>query len=168
MSRVALESLYRLLWVYIIRIKCESNTVTQRSVPETAGHADTLRTNLAQVSGGTFWLNHPPFSFHPDQSIAQHRFSTFPQRLPQCGPQGHASQHLCQDHPVYSSGNLPRQHYYAQLLTCINSIAGATFVQERLDFAMKEIIYDLLCVGKSHKTFAINPEVTQWADKGFL
>lgn len=33
MSRVALESLYRLLWVYIIRIKCESNTVTQRSVP---------------------------------------------------------------------------------------------------------------------------------------
>lgn len=31
--------------------------------------------------------------------------------------------------------------------------------QERLDFAMKEIIYDLLCVGKSHKTFTINPEV---------
>jgi len=30
MSRVALESLYRLLWVYMIRIKCESNTVTQR------------------------------------------------------------------------------------------------------------------------------------------
>lgn len=26
---------------------------------------------------------------------------------------------------------------------------------------MKEIIYDLLCVGKSHKTFAINPEVRQ-------
>lgn len=24
---------------------------------------------------------------------------------------------------------------------------------------MKEIIYDLLCVGKSHKTFTINPEV---------
>lgn len=30
---------------------------------------------------------------------------------------------------------------------------------------MKEIIYDLLCVGKSHKTFAINPEVTQRADR---
>ena len=29
MSRVALESLYRLLWVYMIRIKCESNNVTQ-------------------------------------------------------------------------------------------------------------------------------------------
>ncbi|KAF4524722.1 hypothetical protein B566_EDAN013957, partial [Ephemera danica] len=28
MSRVALESLYRLLWVYMIRIKCESNTAT--------------------------------------------------------------------------------------------------------------------------------------------
>lgn len=38
MSRVALESLYRLLWVYIIRIKCESNTVTQRSV-HTQTHA---------------------------------------------------------------------------------------------------------------------------------
>lgn len=30
MARVALESLYRLLWVYMIRIKCESNNVTQR------------------------------------------------------------------------------------------------------------------------------------------
>ncbi|XP_033646304.1 protein furry homolog-like isoform X1 [Asterias rubens] len=29
MSRVALESLYRLLWVYVIRIKCESNMTTQ-------------------------------------------------------------------------------------------------------------------------------------------
>lgn len=28
MSRVALESLYRLLWVYMIRIKCESNSAT--------------------------------------------------------------------------------------------------------------------------------------------
>uniref|UniRef100_A0A8C9L9J2 FRY microtubule binding protein n=1 Tax=Pavo cristatus TaxID=9049 RepID=A0A8C9L9J2_PAVCR len=31
MARVALESLYRLLWVYMIRIKCESNTATQRA-----------------------------------------------------------------------------------------------------------------------------------------
>lgn len=29
MARVALESLLRLLWVYMIRIKCESNTATQ-------------------------------------------------------------------------------------------------------------------------------------------
>lgn len=27
-SRCALESLYRLLWVYMIRIKCESNQAT--------------------------------------------------------------------------------------------------------------------------------------------
>lgn len=32
-------------------------------------------------------------------------------------------------------------------------------LQERLDFAMKEIIFDLLSVGKSPKTFTINPEV---------
>lgn len=50
----------------------------------------------------------------------------------------------------------------------INSMIAAAFVQERLDFAMKEIIYDLLCVGKSHKTFAINPEVTQRVYKSFL
>lgn len=36
------------------------------------------------------------------------------------------------------------------------------FLKERLDFAMKEIIYDLLCVGKSHKTFTINPEVSEY------
>jgi hypothetical protein len=33
MARVALESLYRLLWVYMIRIKCESNNVTQSRYP---------------------------------------------------------------------------------------------------------------------------------------
>lgn len=31
--------------------------------------------------------------------------------------------------------------------------------QERLDFAMKEIIFDLLCVGKPAKAFSLNPEV---------
>ncbi|KAI9547921.1 hypothetical protein NQZ68_012938 [Dissostichus eleginoides] len=39
MARVALESLYRLLWVYMIRIKCESNTATQ-------GRLNTIITNL--------------------------------------------------------------------------------------------------------------------------
>ena len=29
MARVALESLYRLLWVYMIRVKCEANNITQ-------------------------------------------------------------------------------------------------------------------------------------------
>lgn len=33
-------------------------------------------------------------------------------------------------------------------------------MQERLDFAMKEIIFDLLCVGKPAKAFSLNPEVT--------
>lgn len=32
---------------------------------------------------------------------------------------------------------------------------------------MKEIIYDLLCVGKSHKTFTINPEVMYTQDFSF-
>lgn len=31
--------------------------------------------------------------------------------------------------------------------------------QERLDFAMKEIIFDLLSVGKPAKAFSLNPEV---------
>lgn len=175
MSRVALESLYRLLWVYIIRIKCESNTVTQRSVPETPGHADTPRTNSAQVSGRRFDWIPPPFFFplHPNQSITQHRFSTFPKRLPQCGPQGHTSQHLCQDHPVYSSGNPPRKPTWSRSTAEMCAWRDAQrlllpFLQERLDFAMKEIIYDLLCVGKSHKTFAINPEVIQRPDESFV
>lgn len=33
------------------------------------------------------------------------------------------------------------------------------FLQERLDYAMKEIIFDLLCVGKPAKAFSLNPEV---------
>lgn len=41
----------------------------------------------------------------------------------------------------------------------MNLVLLCLLPQERLDFAMKEIIYDLLCVGKSHKTFTINPEV---------
>lgn len=32
-------------------------------------------------------------------------------------------------------------------------------LQERLDFAMREIIFDLLCVGKPSKAFSLNPEV---------
>lgn len=35
---------------------------------------------------------------------------------------------------------------------------NCTFLQERLDFAMKEIIFDLLCVGKPIKTM-FPPEV---------
>uniref|UniRef100_A0A8C3D2N7 FRY microtubule binding protein n=1 Tax=Cairina moschata TaxID=8855 RepID=A0A8C3D2N7_CAIMO len=74
MARVALESLYRLLWVYMIRIKCESNTATQ----------------------------------------------------------------------------------------------SAIITAERLDFAMKEIIFDFLCVGKPAKAFSLNPERMNIGLRAFL
>uniref|UniRef100_A0A8C4MXS3 FRY microtubule binding protein n=1 Tax=Equus asinus asinus TaxID=83772 RepID=A0A8C4MXS3_EQUAS len=77
MARVALESLYRLLWVYMIRIKCESNTQ-----------------NLS--------------------SLSSHLFG------------------------------------------------------ERLDFAMKEIIFDFLCVGKPAKAFSLNPERMNIGLRAFL
>ncbi|KFO94198.1 Protein furry homolog-like, partial [Buceros rhinoceros silvestris] len=95
MSRVALESLYRLLWVYVIRIKCESNTVTQ--------------SRLMSIVSALF--------------------------------------------PKGSRTVVPRDTPLNIFVKIIQFIA-----QERLDFAMKEIIFDLLSVGKSPKTFTINPE----------
>uniref|UniRef100_A0A8C3T9D7 FRY like transcription coactivator n=1 Tax=Chelydra serpentina TaxID=8475 RepID=A0A8C3T9D7_CHESE len=95
MSRVALESLYRLLWVYVIRIKCESNTVTQ--------------SRLVSIVSALF--------------------------------------------PKGSRSVVPRDTPLNIFVKIIQFIA-----QERLDFAMKEIIFDLLSVGKSPKTFTINPE----------
>ncbi|XP_053287004.1 protein furry homolog-like isoform X4 [Pleuronectes platessa] len=105
MSRVALESLYRLLWVYIIRIKCESNTVTQ--------------SRLLSIVSALF--------------------------------------------PKGSRSVVPRDTPLNIFVKIIQFIA-----QERLDFAMKEIIYDLLCVGKSHKTFTINPERMNIGLRSFL
>ncbi|XP_054644743.1 protein furry homolog-like isoform X3 [Dunckerocampus dactyliophorus] len=105
MSRVALESLYRLLWVYIIRIKCESNTVTQ--------------SRLLSIVSALF--------------------------------------------PKGSRSVVPRDTPLNIFVKIIQFIA-----QERLDFAMKEIIYDLLCVGKFHKTFTINPERMNVGLRAFL
>ncbi|XP_076134284.1 protein furry homolog-like isoform X3 [Alosa pseudoharengus] len=105
MSRVALESLYRLLWVYIIRIKCESNTTTQ--------------SRLLSIVSALF--------------------------------------------PKGSRSVVPRDTPLNIFVKIIQFIA-----QERLDFAMKEIIYDLLCVGKSHKTFTINPERMNIGLRAFL
>uniref|UniRef100_A0A8C9TAW2 Furry homolog, like n=1 Tax=Scleropages formosus TaxID=113540 RepID=A0A8C9TAW2_SCLFO len=105
MSRVALESLYRLLWVYIIRIKCESNTVTQ--------------SRLLSIVSALF--------------------------------------------PKGSRSVVPRDTPLNIFVKIIQFIA-----QERLDFAMKEIIYDLLCVGKSPKTFTINPERMNIGLRAFL
>lgn len=73
MSRVALESLYRLLWVYIIRIKCESNTVTQRSVParteQAVGPLHTISawTDTVKWKSSRQHLNH-----HIEQSKCPH------------------------------------------------------------------------------------------------
>jgi len=96
MARVALESLYRLLWVYMIRIKCESNTATQSRLI-------TIITTLF---------------------------------------------------PKGSRGVVPRDMPLNIFVKIIQFIA-----QERLDFAMKEIIFDFLCVGKPAKAFSLNPEV---------
>ncbi|KAL5012719.1 hypothetical protein ScPMuIL_011270 [Solemya velum] len=94
-SRVALESLYRLLWVYMIRIKCESNTATNSRL----------------------------------QSIVNSLF------------------------PKGSKMVTPRDTPLNIFVKIIQFIA-----KERLDFAMKEIIFDLLSVGRQSKSF-LTPEV---------
>ncbi|XP_053564441.1 protein furry homolog isoform X4 [Bombina bombina] len=105
MARVALESLYRLLWVYMIRIKCESNTATQ--------------SRLTTIIGTLF--------------------------------------------PKGSRGVVPRDMPLNIFVKIIQFIA-----QERLDFAMKEIIFDLLCVGKPAKAFSLNPERMNIGLRAFL
>ncbi|XP_059089513.1 protein furry-like isoform X3 [Tigriopus californicus] len=88
MARVALESLYRLLWVYMIRIKCESNNVTQSRL----------------------------------QSIVNSLF------------------------PKGSKAVVPRDAPLNIFVKIIQFIA-----QEKLDFAMREIVFDLLSVGRPIK-----------------
>ncbi|XP_031429117.1 protein furry homolog isoform X2 [Clupea harengus] len=105
MTRVALESLYRLLWVYMIRIKCESNTATQSRL-------NTIVTTLF---------------------------------------------------PKGSRSVVPRDMPLNIFVKIIQFIA-----QERLDFAMKEIIFDLLCVGKQAKAFSLNPERMNIGLRAFL
>ncbi|XP_051541423.1 protein furry homolog isoform X3 [Myxocyprinus asiaticus] len=105
MARVALESLYRLLWVYMIRIKCESNTGTQ--------------SRLTSIISTLF--------------------------------------------PKGSRSVVPRDMPLNIFVKIIQFIA-----QERLDFAMKEIICDLLSVGKSPKAFSLNPERMNIALRAFL
>ncbi|XP_074535016.1 protein furry homolog isoform X2 [Halichoeres trimaculatus] len=105
MARVALESLYRLLWVYMIRIKCESNTATQ-------GRLSTVVSTLF---------------------------------------------------PKGSRSVVPRDMPLNIFVKIIQFIA-----QERLDFAMREIIFDLLCVGKPAKAFSLNPERMNIGLRAFL
>ncbi|KAL3879804.1 hypothetical protein ACJMK2_032086 [Sinanodonta woodiana] len=102
-SRVALESLYRLLWVYMVRIKCESNTATNSRL----------------------------------QSIVNSLF------------------------PKGSKLVMPRDTPLNIFVKIIQFIA-----KERLDFAMKEIIFDLLSVGKQAKV--LNPERMSIGLRAFL
>lgn len=104
MSRVALESLYRLLWVYMIRIKCESNSATNSRL----------------------------------QSIVNSLF------------------------PKGSKGVVPRDTPLNIFVKIIQFIA-----QERLDFAMKEIVYDLLSVGRQIKMI-LTPERMSIGLRAFL
>ncbi|XP_076272167.1 microtubule binding protein furry isoform X2 [Rhynchophorus ferrugineus] len=104
MCRVALESLYRLLWVYMIRIKCESNSATQSRL----------------------------------QSIVNSLF------------------------PKGSKGVVPRDTPLNIFVKIIQFIA-----QERLDFAMREIVFDLLSVGRSIKLI-LTPERMSIGLRAFL
>ncbi|XP_070197468.1 protein furry-like isoform X3 [Littorina saxatilis] len=104
MSRVALESLYRLVWVYMVRIKCESNTATQSRL----------------------------------QSIVN---SLFPKGSKMVTPK---------DTPL---------NIFVKIIQFI--------AKERLDFAMRDIIFDLLCVGRSSKLF-LTPERMSIGLRAFL
>ncbi|CAH1170054.1 unnamed protein product [Phaedon cochleariae] len=104
MCRVALESLYRLLWVYMIRIKCESNSATQSRL----------------------------------QSIVNSLF------------------------PKGSKGVVPRDTPLNIFVKIIQFIA-----QERLDFAMREIVFDLLSVARPFKMI-LTPERMSIGLRAFL
>lgn len=98
------ESLYRLLWVYMIRIKCESNQATQSRL----------------------------------QSIVNSLF------------------------PKGSKAVVPRDTPLNIFVKIIQFIA-----QERLDFAMKEIVFDLLSVGRTIKII-LTPERMSIGLRSFL
>ncbi|XP_013162097.1 PREDICTED: protein furry isoform X3 [Papilio xuthus] len=104
MCRVALEALYRLLWVYMIRIKCESNSATHSRL----------------------------------QSIVNSLF------------------------PKGSKGVVPRDTPLNIFVKIIQFIA-----QERLDFAMREIVFDLLMVGRPIKII-MTPERMSIGLRAFL
>ncbi|XP_050360711.1 protein furry isoform X2 [Nymphalis io] len=104
MCRVALESLYRLLWVYMIRIKCESNSATQ--------------SRLSSIVNSLF--------------------------------------------PKGSKGVVPRDTPLNIFVKIIQFVA-----QERLDFAMREIVFDLLMVGRPIKII-LTPERMSIGLRAFL
>lgn len=101
---IFLESLYRLLWVYMIRIKCESNSATQSRL----------------------------------QSIVNSLF------------------------PKGSKNTVPRDTPLNIYVKIIQFIA-----QERLDFAMREIVFDLLSVARPIKLI-LTPERMSIGLRAFL
>ncbi|XP_046454255.1 protein furry-like isoform X2 [Daphnia pulex] len=103
-SRVALESLYRLLWVYMIRIKCESNSATL--------------SRLLSIVNSLF--------------------------------------------PKGSKSVVPRDTPLNIFVKIIQFIA-----QERLDFAMREIVFDLLSVARPVKII-LTPERMNIGLRAFL
>ncbi|XP_057312815.1 protein furry homolog-like [Hydractinia symbiolongicarpus] len=103
MQRMAMECLYRLLWVYIIRIKCESHSLTSNRL----------------------------------RSIVDTLF------------------------PKNSRSIIPRNIPLTIFVKIIQFIA-----QEKLDFAMQDIIFDLLNVGKSVRQ--LNPERMNIGLRAFL
>uniref|UniRef100_A0A8C8VNV8 FRY microtubule binding protein n=1 Tax=Pelusios castaneus TaxID=367368 RepID=A0A8C8VNV8_9SAUR len=64
---------------------------------------------------------------------------------------------------IWSRGVVPRDMPLNIFVKIIQFIA-----QERLDFAMKEIIFDFLCVGKPAKAFSLNPERMNIGLRAFL
>ncbi|KAI6200883.1 Protein furry-like protein-like [Aphelenchoides besseyi] len=95
MSRVALESLYRLLWVYTIRINCEGNTAT--------------RSRLESICSSLF--------------------------------------------PKGNRNVIPKDSPIIIFVKIIHFIA-----YQKLDFAFKEIIFDLLGCNRVSRTVSIYPE----------
>lgn len=104
MCRIALESLYRLIWIYMIRVKCESNNVTQ--------------TRLQSIVDAIF--------------------------------------------PKNSRSVVPRDAPLNVYVDIIHFIA-----QERLDFAMRHIIFDLMSVERPFKVI-LAPERMNIALQAFL
>ncbi|XP_071847950.1 protein furry homolog-like isoform X4 [Apostichopus japonicus] len=102
-SRVALESLYRLLWVYVIRIKCESNNQTNQK--------------LSGIVNALFPRN--------DRKV------------------------------------VPRDTHLNIFVKIVQFIA-----QERLEYAVKEIIYDLM--GVNNRNRVLYPERINIGLRAFL
>ncbi|EPQ14590.1 Protein furry like protein [Myotis brandtii] len=169
MARVALESLYRLLWVYMIRIKCESNTATQRlfgsllidDLPNGHQEAKTLQVPDYAVS-----LNKDPKMARVALESLYRLLWVYMIRI-KCesntATQSRLITIITTLFPKGSRGVVPRDMPLNIFVKIIQFIA-----QERLDFAMKEIIFDFLCVGKPAKAFSLNPERMNIGLRAFL